>query len=309
MAIVKRRLTELVLANKGSQEPKYLPPDDKSAGFLQLIVPTTSQSGKKRAYFYCRTVRDKKIGKKLLDKLKQDLEESDAKSVEVTGVTTKSVEERRDLLNIAQCDLVASNLQQVDLTTIPCEVQTVAPTVQCKVHTVSGGLRFCGQIFQEQVEITEVGKPVNHGGKDVPKKRQNEAQAAGAKRARGRHDERGSGDSGEETDDGTSDESVENEIGVLALFERHAQRRREEAAGAQHATVEELCTFVQGLSLNFGDQASVYAATMKEQAIDGEALLGLSAADLEELKVSLEHRSLLLARMRANLLRTRSTAP
>ena len=69
-----------------------------------------------------------------------------------------------------------------------------------------------------------------------------------------------------------------------------------------------MCTFVQGLSQEFGDQASVYAAAMKEQAIDGEALLDLGSADLEELNVSLEHRSLLLARIQ-NLPRTRSTAP
>ena len=40
-----------------------------------------------------------------------------------------------------------------------------------------------------------------------------------------------------------------------------------------------MCTFVQGLSQEFGDQARVYAAAMKEQAIDGEALLELSAAN------------------------------
>ena len=44
-------------------------------------------------------------------------------------------------------------------------------------------------------------------------------------------------------------------------------------------TVEDVCRFVQGLSQEFGDQASVYAAAMKEQAIDGEALLDLSAAN------------------------------
>ena len=49
-------------------------------------------------------------------------------------------------------------------------------------------------------------------------------------------------------------------------------------------TVEDVCRFVQGLSQEFGDQASVYAAAMKEQAIDGKALLHLSAANLEELK-------------------------
>ena len=124
--------------------------------------------------------------------------------------------------------------------------------------------------------------------------------------------ERGSGDSGEETDHGTSDEFVENEIGVLALFERRAQRRRKQAADAQHPAfvnveVEDVCTFVEGLSLDFGDRASVYARAMKEQEIDGEALLHLNADHLEELGVSSEHRSLLLARIR-DLPLTRSTA-
>jgi len=72
-------------------------------------------------------------------------------------------------------------------------------------------------------------------------------------------------------------------------------------------TIEDACTFVQGLSQEFGDQASVYAAAMKEQEIDGKALLDLSAAHLEELGVSSEHRSLLLARIQ-NLPRIRSTA-
>jgi hypothetical protein len=46
---------------------------------------------------------------------------------------------------------------------------------------------------------------------------------------------------------------------------------------------------------------------MKEQEIDGEALLHLNADHLEELGVSSEHRSLLLARIR-DLPLTRSTA-
>ena len=58
-----------------------------------------------------------------------------------------------------------------------------------------------------------------------------------------------------------------------------------------------MCTFVQGLSQEFGDHASVYAAAMREEAIDGEALLDLSAAHLEELGLSPEHRSLLIARI------------
>ena len=40
-----------------------------------------------------------------------------------------------------------------------------------------------------------------------------------------------------------------------------------------------MCTFVQGLSQEFGDQATVYAAAMKEKAVDGKALLDLSAAN------------------------------
>ena len=73
-------------------------------------------------------------------------------------------------------------------------------------------------------------------------------------------------------------------------------------------TIEDVCTFVQGLSQEFGDYASVYAAAMKEKAIDGEALLDLGSADLEELNVSLEDRSLMLARIQ-DLPRTRSTTP
>ena len=58
-------------------------------------------------------------------------------------------------------------------------------------------------------------------------------------------------------------------------------------------TVEDVCTFVQGLSQTFGDQASVYVAAMKEQEIDGKALLDLSAANpiagnkLKELRVKM----------------------
>ena len=51
-------------------------------------------------------------------------------------------------------------------------------------------------------------------------------------------------------------------------------------------TIEDVRTFVQGLSQTFGDQASVYVAAMKEEEIDGKALLHLSAANLEELGVS-----------------------
>ena len=61
-------------------------------------------------------------------------------------------------------------------------------------------------------------------------------------------------------------------------------------------TIEDVCTFVQGLSQDFGDKASVYAAAMKEQAIDGKALLHLSAANpiagnkLKELGLKVGHR-------------------
>ena len=57
-----------------------------------------------------------------------------------------------------------------------------------------------------------------------------------------------------------------------------------------------MCTFVQGLS-QFRDKARVYAAAMRKEAVDGEALLDLSAAHLEELGLSPEHRSLLVARI------------
>ena len=80
-----------------------------------------------------------------------------------------------------------------------------------------------------------------------------------------------------------------------------------------------MCTFVQGLSQEFGDYASVYAAAMKEKAIDGEALLDLSAANpiagnkLKELGVKMGHRTKLqrhIKKLQAqNLPRTRSTAP
>ena len=84
-------------------------------------------------------------------------------------------------------------------------------------------------------------------------------------------------------------------------------------------TIEDVCTFVQGLSQEFGDQASVYAAAMKEKAIDGEALLDLSAANpiagnkLKELGVKMGHRTKLQRHIKElqaqNLPRTRSTAP
>ena len=80
-----------------------------------------------------------------------------------------------------------------------------------------------------------------------------------------------------------------------------------------------MCTFVQGLSQEFGDYASVYAAAMREKAIDGEALLDLSAANpiagnkLKELGVKMGHRTKLQRHIKElqaqNLPRTRSTAP
>ena len=85
-------------------------------------------------------------------------------------------------------------------------------------------------------------------------------------------------------------------------------------------TIEDVCTFVQGWSLEFGDQASVYAAAMKEKAIDGEALLDLSAANpiadnkLKELGLTkMGHRRKLQLRIKElhtqNLPHTLSTAP
>ena len=81
-----------------------------------------------------------------------------------------------------------------------------------------------------------------------------------------------------------------------------------------------MCTFVQGLSQEFGDQASVYAAAMKEQEIDGKALLDLSAANplagnkLKELGLKpMGHRIKLQLSIKGlqtqNLPRTLSTAP
>ena len=72
-------------------------------------------------------------------------------------------------------------------------------------------------------------------------------------------------------------------------------------------TVEDVCTFVQGLRQEFGDQASVYAAAMKKHKIKGGGLQRLTAAHLEELGVSSGHRELLLARIQ-HLLGTRSAA-
>ena len=84
-------------------------------------------------------------------------------------------------------------------------------------------------------------------------------------------------------------------------------------------TIEDVFTFVQGLSQEFGDKASVYAAAMKEQEIDGKALLDLSAANplagnkLKELGLTMDHRIKLQLSIKGlqtqNLPRTRSTAP
>ena len=81
-----------------------------------------------------------------------------------------------------------------------------------------------------------------------------------------------------------------------------------------------MCTFVQGLSQEFGDQASVYAAAMKEKAVDGKALLDLSAANpiadnkLKELGLTkmgprTNFKTLIKELQAQNLPRTRSTAP
>jgi len=200
--------------------------------------------------------------------------------------------ERDYVLDIANFELAGT--ETVNL----CACSTNIPLA---VHTTKGDksvrLRIQDQveiIIHGQVEITEVGRRTNPGGGGTHKKQR----------------VRGSGNSGEETDDGTSDESAEyteNEIGILAHSERRAQRRREDdAVDSQHPnvaesveewTIEDVCTFVQALSLESGDQASGYAAKMKEEEIDGKALLHLSAADLEELGVSPKHRSRLLARI------------
>ena len=85
-------------------------------------------------------------------------------------------------------------------------------------------------------------------------------------------------------------------------------------------TIEDVRTFVQGLSQTFGDQASVYAAAMKKQAIDGKALLHLSAENpsannkLKELGLTkMGPRRKLQRRIEElqtqNLPRTLSTAP
>ena len=106
---------------------------------------------------------------------------------------------------------------------------------------------------------------------------------------------------------------------LLGSKNSFSQRRKEEAADAQHPNVaesvegwriEDVCTFVQGLRLEFGSQASAYVAKMKAEEIDGEALLNLRAEDLasEELEVSPKHCSLLLACIQ-DLPRTGSTAP
>ena len=85
-------------------------------------------------------------------------------------------------------------------------------------------------------------------------------------------------------------------------------------------TIEDVCTFVQGLSQEFGDKANVYAAAMKEQEIDGKALLDLSAANplagnkLKELGLkTMGHRIKFQLSIKGlqtqNLPRTLSTAP
>ena len=225
---ITQRLVEFVLqcpsCNEGSQGPLYLQPGEDKVGFLQLCV----QSGMKEALFYCRTVRGKKISEPQIRGLKNALGLCGAKSVEVQG---KKGGEFEYALKIADCELLTS--ETVDL----CAGST---TIPCEILTISRGLHFCDQSIQHQVEIFEVGKKANPGGLGTKKQK------------------RGGGDGGEESDDGTSDESVENEIGVLALFERREQKRgREEAADAQHTNVEDVRMFVQGLSLDLGDQASV----------------------------------------------------
>jgi len=78
--------------NKESQGPQYRQPGEPGAGFLQLIVPMTSQPGMKGAYFHCRTVRGKMISNPLIEILKNALGDCGATSVEVQGIKVKPVE-------------------------------------------------------------------------------------------------------------------------------------------------------------------------------------------------------------------------
>jgi len=80
-------------------------------------------------------------------------------------------------------------------------------------------------------------------------------------------------------------------------------RLRCTTSGVEGWTVEDVCRFVQGLSQELepgGYQASVYAAAMKEQAIDGKALLDLREANpiahikLKKLGVKIAHRMKLM---------------
>ncbi len=55
--------------------------------------------------------------------------------------------------------------------------------------------------------------------------------------------------------------------------------------------------FVRGMSQEFGDQASVYAAEMKAEAINGEAMLLLTEENLKELGMKMGHRKVLQRRI------------
>jgi len=132
------RLVAFVLQNMGSQGTQYLQPDDDNAGFLQLI--TTSQSGMKGAFVYCRTVKDNKISAHRINELKKDLGLRGAESVEIQGMTGMEPEL---VLDIAHCELVGS--KKVDLSLCVGSTSTKIP---CEIHTISGTLFFRGQICQ-----------------------------------------------------------------------------------------------------------------------------------------------------------------
>ena len=182
---IMERLVAFVLQNKGSQGPQYLQQDDDNAGFLQLI--TTSQSGMKGAFVYCRTVKDNKISAHRINELKKDLGLRGAESVEIQGMTggepglvldicgTKSVEVHKVMggelvLNIAHCELVGT--KYVDLSLCAGSTST---TIPCEIHTISGTLSFCGQIIHatasDPVEIYEVGRKANPGGLGTKKRK------------------------------------------------------------------------------------------------------------------------------------------
>ena len=59
-------------------------------------------------------------------------------------------------------------------------------------------------------------------------------------------------------------------------------------------TNEDLCAFVQEQTEEFGDQASVYAETMKKHKLRGRHLHRLKMEHMEELEVLPHHREIML---------------